>query len=89
MLDYDPDAETLKMAESHSHPAEIWQLASCPAGDPRTLLSVYSEGTSSIPSSIIRYSFCHIDRAQCCRGADRRTTGVLTWNVSEVLVQQV
>ncbi|CAK0785551.1 hypothetical protein CVIRNUC_008761 [Coccomyxa viridis] len=48
VLDYDPDAETLKMAESHSHPAEIWQLASCPAGDPRTLLSVYSEdGVSS------------------------------------------
>ena len=46
VLDYDPDAETLKMAESHSHPAEIWQLASCPAGDPRTLLSVYSEGAS-------------------------------------------
>ena len=46
VLDYDPDAETLKMAESHSHPAEIWQLASCPAGDPRALLSVYCEGAS-------------------------------------------
>ncbi len=48
VLDYDPDGETLKMAETHSHPAEIWQLASCPAGDPRMLLSVYSEGAGSI-----------------------------------------
>ncbi len=44
MLDYDPDGETVKVAETHSHPAEIWQLASCPAGNQRMLLSVYSEG---------------------------------------------
>ena len=44
MLDYDPDGETVKVAETHSHPAEIWQLAACPAGNQRMLLSVYSEG---------------------------------------------
>lgn len=49
VLDYDPDGETFKLAERHSHPAEIWQLASCPAGDPRMLLSVYSEG--ALPAS--------------------------------------
>ena len=44
VLDYDPDGETVKVAETHSHPAEIWQLASCPADNQRMLLSVYSEG---------------------------------------------
>ncbi|CAL5224411.1 g7093 [Coccomyxa viridis] len=43
VLDYDPDGETVKVAETHSHPAEIWQLASCPADNQRMLLSVYSE----------------------------------------------
>jgi hypothetical protein len=46
LLDFDPEADTLKMAETHSHPPEIWQLASCPAGDARMLLSLYSEGAA-------------------------------------------
>ncbi|EIE27740.1 WD40 repeat-like protein [Coccomyxa subellipsoidea C-169] len=43
ILEFDPEKDTIRMAEVHSHPQEVWQIAPCPS-DPRTLMTIHNEG---------------------------------------------
>ncbi len=49
VLEYEPEKDTIRMAEVHSHPQEVWQIAPCPS-DPRMLMTVHNEGTTYRPS---------------------------------------
>jgi hypothetical protein len=43
VLEFDPEKDVLRMAEVHSHPQEVWQIAPCPS-DPGILMTVHNEG---------------------------------------------
>lgn len=45
VLEYDPEKEALNMAQSYSHPQEVWQIALSPSDQP-LLMTVHNEGTA-------------------------------------------
>ncbi len=51
VLEFEPEKDTIRMAEVHSHPQEVWQISPCPS-DPRMLMTVHNEGTTYHPPDI-------------------------------------
>ena len=51
VLEYEPEKDTIRMAEVHLHPQEVWQIAPCPS-DPRMLMTVHNEGTTYRPPDL-------------------------------------
>ncbi|CAL8463698.1 g3232 [Coccomyxa elongata] len=42
VLEFEPEKDTIRMAEVHSHPQEVWQIAPCPS-NPCLLMTVHNE----------------------------------------------